>query len=361
MSKIKLLHISPDFNYSCGVSKYLSNLFEEFSDDEEFEIHFITNGGDRLEEIKQLNIHLKLIPFSKGLNNIFYLSSFKKRLQEYVEENGINIIHTHHRFPEFVSSIISRGYKIKTISTVHSLTRGFRKISFRSDYLIAVSNSVKNHLSTYYRIDENKIATKYNPLKADIKSINKNEAKKIFGLSENDFVFLFVGTVCQRKGFDVLIEAFNKINSVSKNINLLVVGNWEEFDKNIIERHKNILCYDSAKDVNQFYSAADAIVLPSRYEPFPYVMLEAGLFKIPFIGSRTGGIKEFIEDNVHGYLFENENVNDLSKCMNKIISLEKEREMFANQLYKKVLEMTNINKYCSELRDIYSGVFSENI
>jgi len=181
---MRILHISPDFNYSCGVSKYLSILFKEFSEDQEFEIHFISNGGDKLKELKKINIHLKLIPFSKGFNNLFYLNSFKKSLQAYVHKNEIDIVHSHHRFPEYVATTISHECKIKTISTVHSLTKGFKKISFRSDYLIAVSNSVKNHLKSYYGIDENRIITKYNPINAEIKSIDKKEAKKNLDLAK---------------------------------------------------------------------------------------------------------------------------------------------------------------------------------
>lgn len=361
MNKIKVLHISPDFNYSCGVSKYISILLEEFSTNENYELHFITNGGDRINEIENFNVHFKLIPFSKGIKNIFHLSSIKKELKKYIKTNEINIVHTHHRFPEYVATSLSKELNFKTVSTVHSITKGFKGISFRSDLLIAVSYAVKNHLTKIYQIDGSRIIVKYNPIKSEINPIDKIEAKSKHGLSENDFVFLFTGTVCKRKGFDLLLKAFKEVSLSYDNVKLIVVGNWEEFDKSDVSKNKNILCFEASKDINQFYSAADAVVLPSRVDPFPYVMLEAGLYVLPFIGSRTSGIQEFVDDKINGLLFENENVDELTACMKNIITLEDERTMYAHSLNVKVLKIIDIKRYCNELRNIYSDLLNEII
>ena len=58
------------------------------------------------------------------------------------------------------------------------------------------------------------------------------------------------------------------------------------------------------KNPYPFYSIADIVVLPSLADSFPYVMLESGLFKKPFVGTQTGGIAEFIDDGKNGLLFE---------------------------------------------------------
>ena len=54
------------------------------------------------------------------------------------------------------------------------------------------------------------------------------------------------------------------------------------------------------ENIKQLYSISDVVILPSKKDSFPYVMLEAGINKKSFIGGNTGGIAEFIEDGVNG-------------------------------------------------------------
>ncbi len=50
--KKKILHISPDFNYSCGISKYVYSLLKNFGQDKSYKLFFITNGGDALDRVR---------------------------------------------------------------------------------------------------------------------------------------------------------------------------------------------------------------------------------------------------------------------------------------------------------------------
>ena len=160
--KKKILHISPDFNYSCGVSKYVFSLLKNFGQDQAYKIFFMTNGGDALDRISGLNLKLIVVNFSKGVKNIFNFYPNLRTLRRFCIQNNIDIIHTHHRYPEYLAYLVSKGTNIKTVSTVHSLVKGKSIISFKSDKIIAVSNSVKNMLSKYYKVSPEKIVMLYN-------------------------------------------------------------------------------------------------------------------------------------------------------------------------------------------------------
>ncbi len=61
-------------------------------------------------------------------------------------KNKIDIIHTHHRFPELIAVRIGKKLNIKTIHLAHGFTSGYKKISFKSDKIISVSNSEDDYL-----------------------------------------------------------------------------------------------------------------------------------------------------------------------------------------------------------------------
>jgi glycosyltransferase involved in cell wall biosynthesis len=82
-------------------------------------------------------------------------------------------------------------------------------------------------------------------------------------------------------------------------------------------------------------------------------MLEAGLAGRPFIGGRTSGIQEFIEDGKDGLLVEPGNVDDM---INKIFQIADDKNLakkLADNLYKKVMPLTNYKKYLQNIRSIY--------
>ena len=103
-----------------------------------------------------------------------------------------------------------------------------------------------------------------------------------------------------------------------------------------------------------FYQVSDIVVLPSRIDPFPYVMLETGAMKKPFIGGNPGGIAEFIEDGVNGILIEPGDSNQLADKIIFLINNPAQSELLANALYKKVKQECECVQYFKRLHNIYN-------
>ena len=357
-----ILHISPDFNYSCGVSKYVFSLLKNFGQDQAYKIFFMTNGGDALDRISDLNVKLTVINFSKGLKNIFNFYPNLRTLRRFCIQNNIDIIHTHHRYPEYLAHLVSKGTNIKTVSTVHSLVKGKSIISFKSYKIIAVSNSVKNMLSKYYKVSPEKIVMLYNYLELpDLKERETGlDIKSNLNIPEEGKIILFLGRITRVKGVDLLIKAFKLLRQKDKKIFLLIIG--QIYDKSLKSVLNNlpdgIRLLAPVKDPYPYYSVADLVVLPSRIDPFPYVMLEAGIMHKPFLGARTGGIMEFIEEGISGILFESGNILELSKKMEYIVTNQNKAQIMAENLYKKVKEQMSREKYLHKLNEIYNEFVS---
>ena len=108
------------------------------------------------------------------------------------------------------------------------------------------------------------------------------------------------------------------------------------------------------------YLLADIVVLPSRVDPVPFVMIEAGIFKKPFIGGNTGGITEFIEDGINGLLVDPENPQMLAEKIIYLLNNPEIGRTMGEKLYKKVNRLCDYNNYFSEVEKIYNSALRGN-
>lgn len=358
--KNNLLYISPDFNYSCGVSKHVYISLKKLCQNPKYNVFFISNSGDSFDRLIEIdNLNLSIVNFKKDHTNPFLLIINFISLFLFCVKNKIKLIHTHHRYPELLSVLVARFLKIKTITTVHSFVSGLKYLSFKSDKIIAVSKSVENHLKKNYPHTFSKTITLYNCIEEsfyqDIK-VEKDELKKSLGYSVVDKIVLFAGRISRIKGSDILINAFNKIDK-SLNAKLLIIGTITEVElRKQIQGKSEIKILEPKKDLRYFYAIADIVVLPSIEDPFPYVMLEAGALKKIFVGSNTGGIGEFIEDNVNGFLVSPGSIDELSSRIEFILNNFSASENVAGKLYEKVRLNCDYEKYFYELYNIYNSL-----
>jgi len=361
--KKRILYISPNFNLACGVSNSVFTLLTSDELKKEFNLHFITNGGDALQKLDKAGINYSLINFKT--DKFFHFDLFRnlRWLRKYCEEKEIDIIHSHHRYPEYLSNSIKKSLGIKTIVTVHNYVTGFKRFSYRSDFIIAVSNSVTNHLINYFGIDSDKVGVLYNCIKPLYTAEKKREEIKTFpGIPRDHFVLLFAGRMVLEKGTKTLIESFNLLTRSLGKFFLVMVG-AEENSKNLKPSRfnsYNIILLPAKEDLREFYEAADVVILPSLKEGLGYTMLEAGLYKIPFIGSRTGGIAEFIEDGINGYLFEAGNASDLAEKIKFIAGHPDEAKKSALKLHEKVLQLCSCKEYFEKLTNIYQSLLEND-
>lgn len=358
--KANLLYISPDLNYVCGVSKHVYINLKNLSRHSDYKLFFITNKGDSLDRLKNISeLNYSIFDFEKDHKNLFRLTKDFFHLLLYCKKYKINLIHTHHRYPELLSILVSKITGVKTITTVHSFVKGLKNLSFRSDKIITVSKAVEEHLYKNYPHVKDRCETIYNCIDESFyepREINPLKLRKSLGYTDSDKIVLFAGRISIIKGVDTLISALVKINQQNENVKLILLGQVEDF--NISEAakgfEKQISVIQPTENISVFYEVSDIVVLPSRIDPFPYVMLEAGATKKPFIGGNTGGIAEFIEDGVDGILIEPGDSDQLADKIIFLIDNPAQSELLANALYKKVKQECDGVQYFERLHNIYN-------
>ncbi|MBA2863645.1 glycosyltransferase [Methanococcus maripaludis] len=179
----------------------------------------------------------------------------------------------------------------------HEMKKRINKTSVLSsfDFLIAISNFVKEKYIDVLNVDKNKIKVIYNPISDDIVSkLSKKEARSLLNLPENKKIVLYAGSLTEEKGAHMLSDLSEKL----KEHLFIVIGNGVLKELFLKKKQDNLiyLGYLSISELKDYYRAADILLVPSLWhEPFGRVVLEGAYNGCHVIGSDRGGIPEVID------------------------------------------------------------------
>lgn len=171
--------------------------------------------------------------------------------------------------------------------------------------------------------------TRFSP--ASILPANKSNLREEIGLTNQNFVYGFVGRLVDRKGIKELYLAFEELYDANANLRLLIVGpiEYEQVsDKTLIEKmnnHPGIRMVGSQKDVPLFLSLMDVFILPAWWEGFGNVSVQAAAMGLPVISTDVTGSRDAVCNNFNGILIEPKAIDKLKKGMLELFQDEKLR------------------------------------
>ncbi|MAA73504.1 MAG: hypothetical protein CMN28_02200 [Salinisphaeraceae bacterium] len=143
--------------------------------------------------------------------------------------------------------------------------------------------------------------------------------RKCLGFGKDDIVFCFVGTGFARKGLDLVLKAFSALHARDSRCHLLVVGEDSAADRYHALARK-IGCSDRVRflggrdDPEVCMAAANVFVLPTRYDPFANVTLEALACGLPVITTHGNGGSEVLNDEA-GTVIDHRSEASLEQAM----------------------------------------------
>jgi phosphatidylinositol alpha-1,6-mannosyltransferase len=176
---------------------------------------------------------------------------------------------------------------------------------------------------------------------------------------------LFVGRLVWRKGVDLLLEAFAPLPSSFPGLTMDIVGDGPEM--NHLRSRSAELGLDGIVSFHgsleglrlwRLYALASLLVLPSRssesdVEGFGTVFLEAGIFGVPSVGTRTGGIPEAVIDGETGRLVNAEDVEGLREIISELLSDPAETTRLGKGA-RKTAQKLNWDASCQQLMRLYT-------
>lgn len=182
----------------------------------------------------------------------------------------------------------------------------------RIDTLISVSNSLRLRLLQHFDIDSivvyNMVGSEFCQVGTSIQSLDKIR-------------FVSTGSLIYRKGFDLLILAFNKLKLSLNNWELDIVGEGKlrkklqtQIEQSNLQNNIYLIGRKDKNEIADILSNSHIFILPSRNENFSVAVLEALCKGVPVIASICGGIKECINDS-NGLLFPVEDIDSLAAAI----------------------------------------------
>jgi glycosyltransferase involved in cell wall biosynthesis len=165
---------------------------------------------------------------------------------------------------------------------------------------------------------------------SDFSGPSRAEARRTLGLPSDGPIALFVGRFRPQKGLDMLLDAATELRRRSNQPQIVIVGEgplkpW--LDAEISRRRLDhfVSNHGFTRQIELYYAACDLVVMPSRAEGMPYVVLESQAAGRPVAATLVSGMEEFIRHGSNGYLIPSENPDALAGLLHE--KLQKRRHL----------------------------------
>jgi len=269
-----------------------------------------------------------------------HIPQFVEGIKQFAAEKDLqyDLIHSHYWMSGLAAEALSDAWGVPIVHMFHTLgemknriaksdaeregayrVEGEKQVIARADRIIAATLAEQTQLQFLYKANKRKITII--PPGVDTSHfypIPKDEAREYIGADPNKKLVLFVGRIEPLKGLDTLIKAMSCQRTANLGqVTLAVIGgdpnvSSEEMTAEMarIQQLSNDLCMGrmvaflgkQAQDtLPYYYSAADVLVMPSHYESFGMVALEAMACGTPVIASQVGGLAFLVKDGETGY------------------------------------------------------------
>ena len=315
-SPFRVMHIALNLGYG-GRSSVILKLVKNMDTDKYSSfICCLDQPGRSESEISDT----KVVAMGKN-DGMDYFLPF--RLAKVIKRENVTIVHTHESASMFYGTLAAKMAKIPVI--VNTYHRGSdvdicsRRARIRNrimiplvDLIISVSKANGRVFADAHRIQSHRLKTIYNGVDfCSYENINVETAlkkRKELGLGLDSKIIGTVGLMNgPEKGFEYLIRAFARVSQTEENATLILVGDGPlRSDLEQLSRDLNIssrIRFPGFRiDTPELYQIFDIFVLPSIYESFGLVLVEAMSAGKPVVATNVGGIPEIVQDGKTGII-----------------------------------------------------------
>ena len=299
-------------------------------------------------------------------------------------DGKVDVFHAHDWLVANAGIGLKHVFRKPLLATMHSTEIGRRNgihfdyermiheteawLTYEAWRVICCSDYMVSHVKWAFGLPADKLVMVPNGVDAEayakIGNDDLSRFRSKFALPEEKIV-LFVGRLVHEKGVHVLVNAVSRVLE-KVNAKFIIVGNgyMKEQLSNIVKNmgfaHKVMFTgFVDDETLKKLQKCADVSVVPSLFEPFGIVAIEAMAAKSPVVVSDTGGLSEIVEHNVTGVKVYADNPESLAWGITKVLTDDSYANWLRNNAYKKIQEKYDWNKIAQQTKTIYNNVLTE--
>lgn len=386
-----------------GMNVYVRDLSREFSR-RGIAVDVYTRSQDpTMPKITELAEHSRVFHIKAGPEEPYDKNKIYRHLDEFVSNvaahrQQYDIIYSHYWVSGLAAHPLRRLWQVPLVQMFHTLAEMKNRVAQSpaerdsdqrlncegeimrfADRVIAATPLEKSQMGWAYGAPTAKIDVVPPGVDLDrFKPMDQAEAKAHLGIPLDHRPILFVGRIQPLKGIDTLIKALALVKqrepALAPHICLSIIGGDPNPDSQIeqaeFERLKllsaelnmgELITFLGAKDQDTlvyYYAAAEMVVMPSHYESFGMVALEAMACGTPVIASDVGGLSFNIEDGFNGYLVPGRDPQALADKITLLLKYKTLRDQLSEQAQTWVTRYSWTN-IADEVLDVFERTLAQ--
>ncbi|MGZ5332741.1 MAG: glycosyltransferase family 4 protein [Solirubrobacterales bacterium] len=337
-----------------GLARHVHKLSEALVE-RGVEVHVLTRGGEESpseEVVAGVNVHRVVEPTRPTDLGEFVAwvehmnSDMLAAGVEIGDRHSFDLVHGHDWLVANACDHLAKRFEAPLVTTIHATEYGRhqghvvehpqsyihgveRWITNRSDRVIACSTFMREQIVDVFGVDPERVEVIPNGIDTeDLQPQNEAELKRLRAefASEDESLILLVGRLVYEKGFQDALEALPEIIERLPKTRFIVAGSGtheEELRRQAAElglmEHGKFLGWIGDDVLHSLYRIADVCVVPSIYEPFGLVALEAMASSCPCIVADTGGLREVVPHDEVGLRFRARDPHSLAEMTIRVL------------------------------------------
>ncbi len=290
----------------------------------------------------------------------------------------VHVLHAHDWLVAHAAIALKHAYRIPLVSTIHATEYGRHQghipegmsriihqvewwLTYESVRSITCSNYMRDEVARIFELPGDKIAVIPNGIEHEqFRSDADTERVRRQFVEPDARMIFFVGRLVYEKGVQTVIEAMPRMLREFPDLRFLVAGTGPHaralqvmIDEFGLGGKIKLLGFVDAEKLAMFYKCADITVVPSIYEPFGMVVLEAMVAGCPVIVADTGGLKEIVVHEETGLCFRPGNPESLAEAMSRVLRDEGLAQRLTGDAQKFIGEKYNWGRIARHTMDVY--------
>ncbi len=336
-----------------GLARHVRKLSEQLVQ-HDVEVHVLTRGdGDMPAEQEMCGVHVHRVREPRKPRDLTEFVAWIEHMNADMLAAGMelgagtefDLVHGHDWLVATAGDQLARELDCPWVVTIHATEYGRhqgwvdkhpqshihgveRWMANKADAVITCSHYMRDHVADIYDLDDARIAVIPNGIDPlDLQPVEDLDSLRSRFAAPHERLVLLVGRLVYEKGFQIALEALPGVIERLGNVRFLVAGSGTaetelraQADTLGLSEHGTFLGWIGDDVLHSLYRIADLTVVPSIYEPFGLVALEAMASGCPCIVADTGGLREVVPNEQVGLRFTSRDPASLATMMDRVLS-----------------------------------------